>query len=113
MGGEFELDFHLSAQPFLTEPGPFTELIARAVEDVTGLRPALTTTGGTSDARFIHHHCPVAEFGLISESMHKVDEQATVSDIEGLAGVYARMLELYFSPGALGDALLSGSGDAA
>ena len=104
VGGEFELDFHISAQPFLTEPGPFTELIATAVTDVTGQRPALTTTGGTSDARFIHHHCPVAEFGLISESMHKVDEQASVSDIESLAGVYARMLELYFSPNGLGDA---------
>ena len=104
VGGEYELDFHLSAQPFLTEPGPFTELIARAVTDVTGQRPALTTTGGTSDARFIHHHCPVAEFGLISESMHKVDEQASVSDIENLAGIYARILELYFSPSGIGDA---------
>ncbi len=109
VGGEFDLDFHLSAEPFLTSPGPFTEMIARAVTDVTGQRPALTTTGGTSDARFIHHHCPVAEFGLISESMHKVDEQAAVSDIERLAMIYARMLELYFSPDGPG----SGSGDAA
>jgi succinyl-diaminopimelate desuccinylase len=101
VGGTYDLSFHLSAEPFLTAPGPFTELIAQAVEDVTGKRPALTTTGGTSDARFIHHHCPVAEFGLISESMHKVDEQASVSDIERLAGVYARMLELYFEAGDL------------
>ena len=101
VGGGYDLSFHLSAEPFLTAPGPFTALIAQAVEDVTGKRPALTTTGGTSDARFIHHHCPVAEFGLISESMHKVDEQASVSDIERLAGVYARILELYFEAGDL------------
>ena len=108
VGGEYDLSFHLSAEPFLTKPGPFTELIAQAVTDLTGRRPALTTTGGTSDARFIHHHCPVAEFGLISESMHKVDEQAAVSDIEQLAGVYARILELYFAPGNI-----AGGGDAA
>jgi len=96
VGGEHDLDIRIGAQPFLTAPGLFTDLISRAVEDVTGSRPALTTTGGTSDARFIHHHCPVAEFGLISESMHKVDEQASVSDIERLSGIYARILEYYF-----------------
>ncbi|MFP6746470.1 MAG: succinyl-diaminopimelate desuccinylase [Alphaproteobacteria bacterium] len=96
VGGGYDLDIRVGAQPFLTAPGPFTDLISRAVEDVTGTRPALTTTGGTSDARFIHHHCPVAEFGLISESMHKVDEQASVSDIERLSGIYARILDYYF-----------------
>ncbi len=108
VGGNYDLSFHLSAQPFLTTPGPFTEIIAQAVTDVTGQRPALTTTGGTSDARFIHHHCPVAEFGLISESMHKVDEQASVSDIEQLAQVYARILELYFSSGEISSGIEDG-----
>ena len=102
LGGDYALDFRAGSQPFLTEPGAFTDLIAAAVEDVTGTKPALTTTGGTSDARFIHHHCPVAEFGLISESMHKVDEQASVSDIENLTGIYARILEAYFDPANAG-----------
>ena len=110
-GGGYDLDFHLSAEPFLTTPGPFTELIAQAVGEVTGRRPALTTTGGTSDARFIHHHCPVAEFGLISESMHKVDEQASVDDIERLAAVYARILELYFAQSGTGGDTGDGIGD--
>jgi succinyl-diaminopimelate desuccinylase len=108
VGGNYDLSFHLSAEPFLTTPGPFTEIIAQAVTDITGQRPALTTTGGTSDARFIHHHCPVAEFGLISESMHKVDEQASLSDIEQLAQVYARILELYFAGGENGGGMAGG-----
>ena len=96
VGGDYTLNISIGAQPFLTQPGPFTDLISDAVEEVTGIKPALTTTGGTSDARFIHHHCPVAEFGLISETMHKVDEQASVSDIEQLTRIYTRILELYF-----------------
>ena len=96
VGGDYTLKINIGAKPFLTQPGPFTDLISDAVEEVTGIKPALTTTGGTSDARFIHHHCPVAEFGLISETMHKVDEQASVSDIEQLTRIYTRVLELYF-----------------
>ena len=96
VGGDYTLNINIGAKPFLTQPGPFTDLISDAVEEVTGIKPALTTTGGTSDARFIHHHCPVAEFGLISETMHKVDEQASVSDIEQLTRIYSRILELYF-----------------
>ena len=96
VGGDYTLKINIGAKPFLTQPGPFTDLISDAVEEVTGIKPALTTTGGTSDARFIHHHCPVAEFGLISETMHKVDEQASVSDIEQLTRIYTRILELYF-----------------
>jgi len=107
-GGTYDLSVHVSAEPFLTTPGPFTDLIAEAVREVTGRRPALTTTGGTSDARFIHHHCPVAEFGLISESMHKVDEQASVSDIEQLAAVYARILDKYFTEGSISGGMGAG-----
>jgi len=103
VGGDYDLDINAGSQPFLTEPGAFTDLIAGAVEDITGTKPALTTTGGTSDARFIHHHCPVAEFGLISESMHKVDEQASVIDIEHLSRIYARILERYFAAAKNGD----------
>jgi len=96
IGGDYTLDIIVGAQPFLTQPGYFTDLISKAVAEITGNKPALTTTGGTSDARFIHHYCPVAEFGLISETMHKVNEQATVSDIERLTTIYARILESYF-----------------
>ena len=102
VGGDYTLNISIGAQPFLTQPGPFTELISDAVEKVTGIKPALTTTGGTSDARFIHHHCPVAEFGLISETMHKVDEQAAVSDIEQLTRIYTRILESYFEQSEAG-----------
>ena len=102
VGGDYTLNISIGAQPFLTQPGPFTELISNAVEEVTGIKPALTTTGGTSDARFIHHHCPVAEFGLISETMHKVDEQAAVSDIEQLTRIYTRILESYFEQSEAG-----------
>ena len=102
IGGDYTLNISIGAQPFLTQPGPFTKLISDAVEEVTGIKPALTTTGGTSDARFIHHHCPVAEFGLISETMHKVDEQAAVSDIEQLTRIYTRILESYFEQSEAG-----------
>ena len=102
VGGDYTLNISIGAQPFLTQPGPFTKLISDAVEEVTGIKPALTTTGGTSDARFIHHHCPVAEFGLISETMHKVDEQAAVSDIEQLTRIYTRILESYFEQSEAG-----------
>ena len=102
VGGDYTLNISSGAQPFLTQPGPFSELISDAVEEVTGIKPALTTTGGTSDARFIHHHCPVAEFGLISETMHKVDEQAAVSDIAQLTRIYTRILESYFEQSEAG-----------
>ncbi len=102
VGGDYTLNISIGAQPFLTQPGPFTKLISDAVEEVTSINPALTTTGGTSDARFIHHHCPVAEFGLISETMHKVDEQAAVSDIEQLTRIYTRILESYFEQSEAG-----------
>jgi succinyl-diaminopimelate desuccinylase len=64
---------------------------------VTGLKPELSTTGGTSDARFIHHFCPVAEFGLVGLTMHKVDERAPVADIKALTAIYRAVLELYFA----------------
>lgn len=94
---DYELKLEAGAQPFLTPPGPFTDLLADAVADVTGSRPELSTTGGTSDARFITRHCPVAEFGLVGRTMHKIDEQADVADIEALTAIYHRVLERYFS----------------
>ena len=87
----------ISGESFLTEPGPFTELVARAVKAETGIFPAYSTSGGTSDARFIKNHCPVVEFGLVGQSMHKVDEHVEITQINQLTAVYRRILQGYFS----------------
>jgi succinyl-diaminopimelate desuccinylase len=82
---------------FLTKPGPFTDLAVAAIEEVTGRRPELSTTGGTSDARFISSYCPVIEFGLVGQTMHQVDERAAVADIEQLTKIYRGILDRYFA----------------
>ena len=82
---------------FLTKPGPFTDLAIAAIEEVTGRRPELSTTGGTSDARFISSYCPVIEFGLVGQTMHQVDERTPVSDLEKLTKIYRGMLDRYFA----------------
>jgi succinyl-diaminopimelate desuccinylase len=87
----------ISGEAFLTEQGPFTELVAAAVEDVAGQRPDLSTTGGTSDARFIRALCPVVELGLVGKTMHSVDERAPVAEIRQLQAVYERLIARYFS----------------
>jgi succinyl-diaminopimelate desuccinylase len=95
--GSIALIPRISGEAFLTEPGSFTSLVSGAVQSVTGVEPELSTTGGTSDARFIRALCPVVEFGLVGASMHKVDEQASVADIEALTAVYTRLITDYFS----------------
>jgi succinyl-diaminopimelate desuccinylase len=85
-----------NALAFLTKPGRFTELVARAAQDVTGRAPKLSTSGGTSDARFVARECPVVEFGLLNATIHAVDENAALSDIDALTEVYFRVLEGYF-----------------
>jgi succinyl-diaminopimelate desuccinylase len=87
----------ISGDAFLTEPGPFIELVAGAVAAETGVAPERSTSGGTSDARFIRRLCPVVEFGLPGLSMHKVDEQVRVDDIHALSRVYERVLRDYFA----------------
>ena len=82
---------------FLTRPGPFTDLAVSAIEKVTGRKPELSTSGGTSDARFISRYCPVIEFGLLGQTMHQVDERAAVADIEQLTRIYRGILERYFA----------------
>jgi succinyl-diaminopimelate desuccinylase len=82
---------------FLTRPGPFTDLAVAAIEEVTGRKPELSTTGGTSDARFIASYCPVIEFGLLGQTMHQVDERASVTDIEKLTKIYRGILDRYFA----------------
>ncbi len=95
--GAHELSFVAGgSEPFLTEAGDFTRIVAAAIEEVVGRAPTLSTTGGTSDARFIKNHCPVVEFGLIGKTMHKVDEYAGLGDVEALTRVYGIILDRYF-----------------
>lgn len=97
MGGEISLSSHISGVSFLTAPGPFTDCIVDAVEKVTGKKPAFSTGGGTSDARFIKDHCPVVELGLPNATMHKVDECMPVAEIERLTDIYEAVLQTYFT----------------
>ena len=85
-----------NADVFVTKPGPFTELAASAIAEVTGRTPKLSTTGGTSDARFIKDYCPVLEFGLVGQTMHAVDECVPIADLTTLTAVYRRIIEKYF-----------------
>jgi succinyl-diaminopimelate desuccinylase len=82
---------------FVIKPGPFTDLVVAAIEQVTGRKPDLNTGGGTSDARFITRYCPVIEFGLVGQTMHQIDERAAVSDLEKLTNIYRGVLDRYFA----------------
>src|SRR5246127_4325742 len=82
---------------FVTTPGAFTDLAVAAIEDVTGRKPELSTSGGTSDARFISHYCPVIEFGLVGQTMHQIDERTPVADLEQLTRIYRGLLDRYFA----------------
>ena len=85
----------VSGESFLTEPGPFVDLVRTVVREETGIDPVLSTTGGTSDARFVKDHCPVVEFGLVGHFMHQVDERVPAEQVRALAGVYRRMLKRF------------------
>ena len=85
-----------NADVFITKPGPFTELASAAIAEVTGRKPKLSTTGGTSDARFVKNYCPVLEFGLVGQTMHAVDECVPVADLVALTAVYRRIIDKYF-----------------
>jgi succinyl-diaminopimelate desuccinylase len=95
--GQVTLDPALTGNAFLTEPGPFVDVVSGAVQAVTGARPQLSTTGGISDARFIRALCPVVECGLIGATMHAVDEQVPVTQLRDLEAIYARLIEGYFA----------------
>ena len=86
-----------NAVAFLTEPGPFVAMVADAVEAETGRRPALSTTGGTSDARFIKSYCPVVEYGVVGQTMHQVNERVAVADLVALEAITRRLLQTYFA----------------
>ena len=91
------LRIEISGESFLTPPGDFVGLVARSVAAETGVQPVLSTSGGTSDARFVKDHCPVVEFGLVGKTMHQVDERIEVAQIAQLKAVYARILRDYFA----------------
>lgn len=95
-GIEIDTHIRISGESFLTPPGALSELVAHAVQQETGRSPVLSTSGGTSDARFIKDHCPVVEFGLVGKTMHQVDECVDAAQIDQLKAVYARILQDYF-----------------
>jgi succinyl-diaminopimelate desuccinylase len=94
--GSVKVAFHLSGEAFRTEPGPFTDLVSEAAAAVTGRNSELSTTGGTSDARFIRYMCPVVELGLVGRTMHAVDERAPVEEIRQLQAIYETLIARYF-----------------
>jgi len=97
-GVRWHIDWQPSnADSFVTSPGPFLNLVVGAITEVTGRTPTLSTTGGTSDARFIKNYCPVLEFGLVGQTMHQVDERTAVADLTMLTAVYRRILDRYFA----------------
>ncbi len=98
VGGAYELEIRVTGEAFLTPPGAFSDLLTGVIERVTGVRPELSTTGGTSDARFIKDYCTVAEFGLISQTMHKTDERVALADLAALTEIYEAVLDGYFAP---------------
>jgi succinyl-diaminopimelate desuccinylase len=94
--------WHIDWQPsnadsFVTSPGPFVDLVVGSIKEITGRAPTLSTTGGTSDARFIKNYCPVLEFGLVGQTMHQVDERTPVADLTTLTAVYRQILDRYFA----------------
>ena len=94
-GGKFEVTPHLSAEAFVTEPGPFLGMILDAIEEETGTIAKLSTSGGTSDARFIKDYCPVLELGPLNQTIHKIDERIALADLRGLSRIYSGIIENY------------------
>ena len=96
VGGRYALDISVGGEAFVVAPGMLSDRLAEAIRRVTGRTPELSTTGGTSDARFIRAHCPVAEFGLVGLTMHKADERVELSDLTALTAIYHTFLNLFF-----------------
>lgn len=96
-GLRIAMQVKVSGESFITPPGPLSDLVGKAVKAETGRDPVLSTSGGTSDARFVQHHCPVVEFGLVGKTMHQVDERVAVDQIVQLKAIYGRILADYFA----------------
>ena len=99
LGARYDLTFSGTGDVFLTKPGPLVSTLKEAVRSVTGRTPAMTTGGGTSDARFIKDICPVVEFGLVNATIHQVDEHTSIADLEALTDIYGRFMTNYFAVG--------------
>lgn len=97
MGGEYRIEFSSNADSFVTQPGPLVDTVVAAVREATGLEPALTTGGGTSDARFIKNYCPVIEFGPVNQTIHQTDEHIPIVELEATRHIYRLILDRYFS----------------
>jgi succinyl-diaminopimelate desuccinylase len=97
----YDLAIKVSGESFITPPGPLSTIVAAAVKATLGVTPELSTTGGTSDARFIKDACPVCEFGMVGQTMHKADERCAVADLDNLSAIYLRVLQGYFSAGTI------------
>ncbi len=96
-GSAFRISYEPASESFVTAPGSFVELLSRAVSESGGKKPALSTSGGTSDARYIKDYCPVLELGLVGRTMHAIDEHAPVEDLKRLTAIYRKLIELYFN----------------
>ena len=96
-GENFDIEMRASGESFLTPPGKLSDVMRAAVTKITGLTPELSTSGGTSDARFIKDHCAVAEFGLLNQTAHKVDEHIATDDILKLTEIYYEMIKGFFA----------------
>jgi len=99
-GGKIDHSFEWepsNAGVFVTQPSPLTDAVVDAIKEVTGRTPHLSTSGGTSDARFITAHCPVVEFGLVGQTMHQVDERVPIADLRALTTIYRKIVDRYFA----------------
>ncbi|HWK87767.1 MAG TPA: succinyl-diaminopimelate desuccinylase [Xanthobacteraceae bacterium] len=96
-GARFTLEWEPASESYLTPRGPFVDLVSKAVLDATGIKAAVSTSGGTSDARFIKNYCPVIDLGLVGTTMHQVDENVPVKDLEKLTKIYRTILDRYFA----------------
>ncbi len=96
-GTEITVDTHITGESFVTVPGYLSDIVCESIQQELGVKPVLSTTGGTSDARFIKNVCPVVEFGLVGKTMHAIDERVDISQIRDLKKVYIRILENYFA----------------
>ncbi len=93
--GDHKLNLHISGEAFRTNPGAMQDLVTQSIRDVTGTTPTISTSGGTSDARFIHHYCPVVELGLLNATAHQINERVAVKDLEQLTKIYAKILHQF------------------
>jgi succinyl-diaminopimelate desuccinylase len=91
-----KFEWEPASDSFITQPGPFVDLLSGAIAEVTGKKPALSTGGGTSDARFVKDYCPVVDLGLVGQTMHQIDEHVPVADLERMTAIYRKVLERYF-----------------